>query len=226
MFKNLVGFIEQLQTELKSALVDHQAHVLVRVLQKRLDTLTFGELRTVMDSRLGQGLATILVRDMVAGLAATPVPVKSGRSPNKTARRSSTPKTGVTASARTKRASAKSASKATTAKAKSKATTAKATSKATNAKAASKSGPETKTTTSQARPPKVSALTVAGRESYDNALVEFLRAHPGFNRPSDIRMSAGGTKLQLRSAMQRLSKAGVVERQGSHSTTRYAIKTV
>jgi septal ring-binding cell division protein DamX len=201
-----VGFIEQLQTELKDALVEHQAHVLVRVLQKRLDTLTFGELRSVMDSRIGQGLASILVRDLVAAQAspAAPVPIKPGRRTRnaKTARRHGKGKTVAAETTRTKRGSAKAP--------------AKTASKATTAKAATK--------TAQARPPKVSALTVAGRESYDNALVQFLRTHPGFNRPSDIRMAAGGTKLQLRSAMQRLMKAGVVERQGSHSSTRYAAK--
>lgn len=205
-----MGFIEQLQSELKDALVEHQAHVLVHVLQKRLDTLTFGELRAVMDSRVGQGLASILVRDLVAVQAPLPA-----RVPNKSARRTldtkkvRRPKKGKTRAAVPTDSPTKSGAAKTSAKAAPKAT----------AKAASKA------TTVKAKPAKVSALTVAGRENYDNALSQFLRAHPGFNRPSDIRMAVGGTKLQLRSAMQRLIKAGVVDRQGSHGTTQYAAKS-
>lgn len=76
----------------------------------------------------------------------------------------------------------------------------------------------------EAQPPKVSALTVAGREQYDGALAQYLREHPGYNKPLDIRAAVGGTKLQFRIAMQRLEEKGQAQRQGSHSTTRYAAK--
>jgi hypothetical protein len=202
-----VGFIDQLQSELKHAMVEHQALVLVQVLRKRLASLTFGELRTLLDNRLGRGLNAVLVRDLVdpsvpapqsAASKTKPAPkTKSARRPHKRSKKSGTSTSS----------SAKESAKPAKAKVKSKARA---------------NGP---TPAREGRPPRVSALTVAGREQYDGALVQYLRDHPGFSKPRDIRAAVGGTKLQFRIAMQRLEEKGQVQRQGTHGTTQYAAKS-
>ncbi len=213
-----MGLIDQLQSELKDALVEHQALVLVQVLRKRLDTLTLGDLRTILDSRLGRGLSPILVRDLVASAVPAPQPAAAVPKSTPTRRPRKRSKKSSKGAATTNTASRESAAK-----------------DPVKPKAKTKSSAKTKTTASKApakgskrvegQPPKVSALTVAGREQYDGALAQYLREHPGLNKPRDIRAAVGGTKLQFRSAMQRLEDRGQVQRQGSHSTTTYAAKS-
>jgi len=211
-----MGLIDQLQSELKDAMVEHQALVLLQVLRKRLDTLTLGDLRTILDSRLGRGLSAVLVRDLVASTQAASPPAAAAK-PKVESRPRKRPKKASTGAANTNTAV--------------KVPTAKDTTK-TKTKAKSSAKKTTKTGKTQAagskrvegEPPKVSALTVAGREQYDAALAQYLREHPGPNKPRDIRAAVGGTKLQFRIAMQRLEEKDQVQRQGSHSTTTYTAK--
>jgi hypothetical protein len=205
-----MGFIDQLQSELKHAMVEHQALVLVQVLRKRLASLTFGELRTLLDSRLGRGLNAVLVRDLVD--PAMPAP-QSAKQASKTK-----PPSKTKPARRPHKRSKKSGTSTSSAKESAKPAKAKV-------KVKSKTPANGPTPAREGRPPRVSALTVAGREQYDGALVQYLRDHPGFNKPRDIRAAVGGTKLQFRIAMQRLAERGQVQRQGTHGTTQYAAKS-
>jgi hypothetical protein len=52
----VMKFMEQLQTDLKQAIHQHQHQLLLEVLQRRSQELTLGDLRKLLASPLGRGL--------------------------------------------------------------------------------------------------------------------------------------------------------------------------
>lgn len=64
-------FMEQLQTDLKQAVVQHQHQLLLEVLQRRSQELTLGDLRKLLASPLGRGLDDVRLA-LLFGAVATP----------------------------------------------------------------------------------------------------------------------------------------------------------
>jgi len=197
-----MSFLDNLQADLRRAQVEHQATLLVQVLRERLHELTFGELRQILNSRLGEGLAARPVRDLVAGMAATPLAEVTTSKP---------PSGAVTKSTQVRKKTK--AAKKPSAKAKRRPGRSAATQKSQRPPGA------------PATPPKVSALSVAGREKYDAAVLQFLREHVGWQAAGLVRAHTGGSDGQIRGAMERLEKAGLAERTGRFASTRYQAKT-
>lgn len=198
-----MSFLDDLQSDLRRAQVEHQATLLVQVLRNRLQDLTFGELRQILNSRLGQSLTTRAVRDLVVDAGAVPAEATMSKPPGG----------AVTKSARARKKTKVAAQKPP-------------------GKGA-KRGPRRRVATGTTQPPpgapstppKVSALSVAGREQYDAAVLQFLRKQGGLQAAGFVRAHTGGSDGQIRGAMERLEKAGLVERSGKFASTRYQART-
>jgi len=212
-----MSLLDNLQSDLRRALADHRASLLVQVLRHRLKDLTFDDLRQVLNSRMGEGLGARLVGELVTGtdpthtadvnVATTAAPARKQSAGHKVS-------TGQ-AKAATRKAAKKAAKKAGKKAAK------KAGKKAAKVKARRAAATPTPPSDAPAKPPKVSALTVAGRERYDSSVVKFLREREGWHASGLVRAHAGGSEVQIRGAMERLEKAGLIERTGNFASTRY-----
>jgi len=77
-------FLEQVQADLKQAVLQHQRDLLVTVLQGRSGDLTLGDLRKLLASPLGRGLDDLRVAELFAGPVASPGSTKV--SPHRRAR--------------------------------------------------------------------------------------------------------------------------------------------
>ena len=64
-------FLEQVQADLKQAVLQHQRDLLVTVLRGRSGELTLGDLRKLLASPLGRGLDDLRVAELFAGPAAS-----------------------------------------------------------------------------------------------------------------------------------------------------------
>lgn len=71
--------------------------------------------------------------------------------------------------------------------------------------------------------PEVNTRTPAGREAFDNAVLEALRAIGGPAGAGEIQRRVGGTNMQVRSAVNRLIEAGQVTWTGKARGTRYRL---
>ena len=190
-----MGLLESLHSDLRRAQADQEVTLLVQVLRGRINDLTFGDLRQILNSRLGEGLAARHVSDLVAGTDPAPA-VNASVSSTGAAAKSTKQRPSPTGTASKKSAKGKSRRKAT----------------------ALRSQP---TPGAPATPPKVSAVTVAGREKYDSAVLQFLRERGGWHPSGFVRAHVGGSKVQIRGAMLRLEDAGLVERKGNFASTQY-----
>ncbi len=197
-----MSLLDNLQSDLRRAQAEQQASLLVQVLRRRLDVLTFGDLLQILNSRLGEGLGALLVRELITGTEAAPAADSSTRATDAADAAARKP-------SRRHRAAAKEG-KATTAK-----KSAKKVAKGKSRRAA------TLPPGAPATPPKVSAVTVAGRERYDAAVHRFLVEHSDWQASGLLRAHVGGTKVQIRGALERLHEAGLVERVGKFGTTKW-----
>lgn len=194
-----MSFLDSIRADVKKEVQVHERQLVLKVLQRRSQELTMGELFKLLGSPLGEGLHALRVAELFAGAATGEgaAATASPGSPHKDAAKAKKPKRRRTKTAATPRDEKKRKPARTTGK---------------------------KATKKRAEPLKVSAITVEGRKRYDGALLTYLREHPGPNRPAAIRSVVGGSILQLRRAMERLREAGLVERQGQFGTTTYAAK--
>jgi len=71
-------FVEQVQSELKKAVLQHQSDLILQVLRRRSGELTFGDLRALLSHQLGRGLTEVRVAEIFAD-AATSLPPDSGK---------------------------------------------------------------------------------------------------------------------------------------------------
>ena len=77
----------------------------------------------------------------------------------------------------------------------------------------------------QGKPGKVNTRTQAGREAYDNAILEALKELGGGPvSGAKIKAWIGGTPLQARTALNRLIEAGTVTFEGKARGTKYSLK--
>lgn len=196
-----VKLLDSIRADIKKEAAEQERQLLLKVLQRRSGDLTLGELFQVLGSPLGQGIHAVRVAELFAAAPAA----ASGTS-------SATPDESMK---KTTKAKAKAKRKGRAQSRKPQATT------GDNATRTSKRAPAAGT---KPAPPKVSALTVEGRKQYDAALLNYLRKHPGPNRPADVRSVVGGSEIQFRIAMDRLRTAGLIERIGQFGTTTYAAK--
>ena len=70
-------FVEQVQSDLKKAVLQHQSDLILQVLRRRSGELTFGDLRALLFNQLGRGLTDVRVAEIFAD-AATSLPTGSG----------------------------------------------------------------------------------------------------------------------------------------------------
>src|SRR5690606_31093014 len=68
---------------------------------------------------------------------------------------------------------------------------------------------------------EVNTRTQEGRERYDQAVLELVRASKSPIGATQIRDQVGGTPLQVRTALNRLIEAGLLAYQGRARATRY-----
>ncbi len=220
-YSTAMSLLDDLQSDLRRALADHQVSLLVQVLRHRLKDLTFDDLRKVLNSRMGEGLGARLVGELVTGtdptrtadvnVAARGAPArkqsagrKAGTGQAKAATRNAAKRAGKEAAKKTGKKAVKRAGK-----------------KAAKVKARQAAANSTPPSDAPAKPPKVSALTVAGRERYDSSVVKFLREREGWHASGLVRAHVGGSEVQIRGAMERMEKAGLIERTGNFASTRY-----
>lgn len=71
--------------------------------------------------------------------------------------------------------------------------------------------------------PEVNTRTPAGREAFDQAVFEALKAIGGPAGAGEIQRRVGGTNMQVRSAVNRLIEAGQVTWTGKARGTRYRV---
>jgi len=201
-----MSFLNNLQSDLRRAQVEHEAALLVQVLRQRLRELTFSDLRQILNSRMGEGLAARRVSELIVDGNAAPTEAPP-------------PKPHDTADTRSARPKKKAKTKAKT---KAKPTPKPSTNPAKRGPRRKGAAPKSQASAgAPAKPPKVSALTVAGRERYDAAVIQFLRERGGWHASGFVRAHAGGSEMQIRGAMERLEKAGLIERTGKFASTRY-----
>ncbi len=74
-------FVEQVQSELKKAVLQHQTDLILQVLRRRSGELTFGDLRALLTHPLGRGLTEVRAAEIFAD-AATSLPTGSGKQSN------------------------------------------------------------------------------------------------------------------------------------------------
>lgn len=79
-------FLEQVQADLKQAVLQHQRDLLVTVLQGRSGELTLGDLRKLLASPLGRGLDDLRVAELFAGPDASPGKIGTKVSPGRRTR--------------------------------------------------------------------------------------------------------------------------------------------
>lgn len=68
---------------------------------------------------------------------------------------------------------------------------------------------------------RVDTRTAAGREAYEKAVLESVRASKGPIAAQEIRAKLGGTPQQARAALNRLIEEGQINYQGRARATRY-----
>lgn len=71
---------------------------------------------------------------------------------------------------------------------------------------------------------RVDTRTAAGREAYEKAVLDSVRAARGPIAAQDIRKKLGGTPQQARAALNRLIERGLIDYQGRARATRYLAK--
>jgi len=59
-----MGLLENLQSDLRRAQADQEGSLLVQVLRRRINELTFGDLRQILNNRIGEGLLARRVSDL------------------------------------------------------------------------------------------------------------------------------------------------------------------
>lgn len=64
--------LEQVQSDLKKAVLQHQSDLLLQVLRRRADELTFGDIRALLADPLGRGLTDVRVVTLFADAATSP----------------------------------------------------------------------------------------------------------------------------------------------------------
>lgn len=198
-----MSFLDSIRSDVKKEAQVLEQHLLLKVLQRRSQELTMGELFKLLGSPLGQDLHTLRVAELFSSTA----PSQETADPSPRDKMSAK----VKAPKRTKRTK------------KSKKTFA-----ARGESLRGKPAPPTtrKVASKTAERTQVSAITAEGRKKYDSELLAYLREHPGPNRPASIRSIVGGSILQLRRAMERLREAGFVERHGKFGTTTYSARAI
>ena len=65
-------FLDQVQADLKQAVLQHHRDLVVQILQRRYGELTLGDLRQLLASALGRGLDDVRVAELFAATAASP----------------------------------------------------------------------------------------------------------------------------------------------------------
>ncbi|MCY1061746.1 hypothetical protein [Nannocystis sp. SCPEA4] len=195
--------LDSIRADIKKEAAEQERQLLLKVLQRRSGDLTLGELFQVLGSSLGQGIHAVRVAELFPAAAPAAAVANAPRTGVATQRESTTKTTKAKRTGRKRQAKRPQPSPAN------------------NTPRASKRGAAVGARPS---PPEVSALTVKGRKQYDTAILNYLRAHPGLNRPADIRSVIGGSRIQFRIAMDRLRAANLAERIGQSGATTYAAK--
>lgn len=62
-----MSILERIRSDLDRGLLEHRAKVLLEVLRQRLGELTLGDLRDILASKLGQGLAALRLAELTGG---------------------------------------------------------------------------------------------------------------------------------------------------------------
>ena len=95
-------FLEQVQADLKQAVLQHQRDLLVTVLRGRSSELTLGDLRKLLASPLGRDLDDLRVAELFAGPAASPGKAGTKVSPRRRARGAANKRSSKAAKGRSK----------------------------------------------------------------------------------------------------------------------------
>lgn len=168
--------------EVQRGLLERQKTFLIETLRQHVRDMNLGELRAILNSRLGRMVSDVSLRALVddEALASEPVEV--------------VPTVVRPALTRTPILDAAERSFAT--------------------------GPPEPP---ERRESEVQADADGSPEPYEEAILAYLRGHPGWNRPSDMRQHVGGTDNQFRDAVTQLRERGLIERRGNRRTTEYSL---